>query len=68
MVSNKLSIKIFIKRKTRAGKACAYRMLEFQDVCIYIYIYKTPDSCVHCEAHFVRHNSIVCQTLPDVWC
>ena len=32
MVLNKLSIKIFIKRKSRAGKACAYRMLEFQDV------------------------------------
>ena len=31
MVLNNLSLKIFIKRKTRAGKACAYRILEFQD-------------------------------------
>ena len=30
-VLNNLPIKIFIKRKTRAGNAYAYRMLEFQD-------------------------------------
>ena len=29
-VLNKLIIKVFIKRKTRAGKVYAYRILEFQ--------------------------------------
>ena len=30
MVLNKFSIKIFIKRKTRVGKACAYRCLSLK--------------------------------------
>ena len=32
MVLNKLPINIFIKRKARAEKAYANRMLEFQDI------------------------------------
>ena len=32
MVLNKLPINIFIKRKARAEKAYANRMLEFQDL------------------------------------
>ena len=31
-VLNKLSVKIFMQRKTRAVKAYAFGMLEFQDV------------------------------------
>ena len=58
-VLNNLSIKIFIKRKTRAGNAYAYRMLEFQDeTWVFLEFYFTPDNRVLCEAPLVRYNSI----------
>ena len=51
-----------IKRKTRAGKAYAYRMLSsFEMLVAYV------GSCVHCEAVFVRYNAIFCQKKKEFY-
>ena len=63
---SKLSIKRFIKRKTRAGKAYAYQMLlSFKTSVTYNDIFDfMPDNCARCEVAFVGHNF-----LPEiVWC
>ena len=56
-------IKIFIKRKTKAGKAYVYLMLlSFRTSVAYKRFFSfTPDPCVRCEVAFVRHNSIFYQ-------
>ena len=60
---------MFMKRKTRVGKAYTYRiLLRFKTSVIYKKKFNfTPDSCVRCEAAFVGHNSVFCRTLSDVW-
>ena len=67
---SKLSIKMFMKRKTNARKAYAYRMpLIFKTFVTYQKrINLTPDNCVRCEVTFVGHNLIFCRTLSDAWC
>ena len=63
MVLNRLSAEYSRKEKPEQ-EACAYRMLEFQDVGnLQKKINFTPDNRVSCEAPFVRHNSIFCWTL-----
>ena len=56
---------MFIKRKTRTGKAYGYRMLlSFKTSVTYKKnVNFKPDNCVRCEAAFVGHNSIF---LPDI--
>ena len=66
---SKLSLKIFIKRKTRAEKAYLSRMLlSYKTSITYNFFNFTPENCVHYEAVFVGHNSIFCRTLSDVRC
>ena len=50
---------MFIKRKTRAGKTYAYRMLlsfETSLTCNFFFNY-TPNKCVLCEGVIVGNNS-----------
>ena len=60
---------MFIKRKPRAGKAPAYRLLLSIKTSV---TYKknilnfTLDNFDRFEAAFFGHNSISCLTLPDV--
>ena len=57
---SKLSVKMFVKRKTRPGNDYAYRMpLSSKTSETYKNFFDfTPDNCVRCEAVFVGHNSI----------
>ena len=65
-----MSINMFVKRKTRAGKAYAYGMLvSFKtSVTDNFFFNFTPDNFVRSEAAFVVHNSIYYRTLSNVWC
>ena len=55
---NKLSIKMFIKRENRTGKAYA----SFKKLVAYNFFYNfTPDNCVRCEAVLVGYDS-----MPDI--
>ena len=60
---------MFIKRKTRAGRAHAYRMLlSFKTSVTQKKLNLLPDNGVRCEVAFVGHNSIFYRTLSDVQC
>ena len=60
---------MFVKRKTRAGKAYSYRMLlSFKMSVTNNFFNFTPSNCVCCEAAFVGHNSIFYRTLSDIQC
>ena len=61
---------MFIKRKTRAGKAYAYRKpVSFKTSQLMKKSFNfTPDNCVRCEVAFVGQNSIFYRILPDARC
>ena len=54
-------MKMFIKRKTRAGKAYDYqKLVNFKMLVTFKHFFNlTPDDCVGGEATFFGHNSIV---------
>ena len=58
-------VNMFIKRKTRAGKAYSYRMLlSFRTLVTYEKLFNfTQDNCGSCETAFVGNNSIFCAVL-----
>ena len=65
-----MTFKVFIKRKTRAGKAYACQMLvSFKKLvaCIFFKNF-TSDICVHCETALVGYNSIFLLDIVRVWC
>ena len=63
-----MSIKIFAKINTRAGRTYAYRMLvSFKTLVTYKKVFNfTPNNFVRSEAAFVWRGSIFCRTLCDV--
>ena len=60
---------MFIKGKTKAGKAYGYRMLlSFKTSATYDFIIFTLYNWVRCKPALVGHNSIFCRTMYDVRC
>ena len=64
---SKLSVKMFLGSKSKAGTAYAYGMLLSFNASI-TFFYLKPDNCVRYEAVFFEHNLIFFWTLSYARC